>query len=106
MLLTSVLYFANDTLVELDRTDEDIEFRVERIRGYATPDWTEEQVLLSATFKIDLTNYEITTFSMDWFFDVRGLACDEYSVEANLIEYGTSLIIPSEVRGGSRVVGN
>ena len=106
VLLTSVLYFANDTLVELDRTDEDIEFRVERIRGYATPDWTEEQVLLSATFKIDLTNYEITTFSMDWFFDVRGLACDEYSVEANLIEYGTSLIIPSEVRGGSRVVGN
>ena len=106
VLLASVLYFSNETLIELDRTDEEIEFRVERIRGYATPEWTDDQALLSATFTVDLTSYEIATFSMDWFFDVRGLACDEYSVEANLIEYGASLVVPSEVRGGSRVIGN
>ena len=41
---------------------------------------------------------------MTWQFDVRGLTCDQYDVEANLIEYGSSLVIPSEVRSRSRVV--
>lgn len=104
-LLTSVLYFEADTLEELNRGEDEIEFRVERIRGYAAPDWTDE-ALVSATFKVDLTNYELTSFSMEWEFGVRGLACDEYEVQANLIEYGASLVIPSEVRGGSRVIGN
>ena len=105
VLLASVLHFGTDTLMELDRDEEEIEFRIEQIRAYAAPEWA-EQALVSATFKIDLTNYEITTFTMDWLFGVRGLACDGYSVEANLIEYGASLAIPSEVRGGSRVISN
>lgn len=104
-LLASVLYFGQEVLVELNRGEDEIEFRVERIRGYAAPDWADE-ALLSATFKVNLTNYEVTTFAMEWLFGVRGLACDEYEVEANLIEYGASLVVPSEVRGGSRVIGN
>ena len=105
VLLASILNFGTDTLTELGRDEEEIEFRIEQIRAYAAPEWADE-ALVSATFKIDLTNYEVTTFTMDWLFGVRGLACDGYGVEANLIEYGASLAIPSEVRGGSRVIDN
>ena len=104
-MLTSVLYFESGTLEELNRGEDEIEFRIERIRGYAAPDWSDE-ALVSATFKVDLTNFEVTSFSMEWEFGVRGLACDEYEVQANLIEYGASLVVPAEVRGGSRVIGN
>ena len=41
---------------------------------------------------------------MEWAFDVRGLVCDEFNVDANLIEYGVSLSVPSEIRDRSRVI--
>ena len=103
VLLASVLLFGEVLLTEIDRNEEEIEFRVERFRAYAAPSWTDE-ALLAASFTINLENYEIENFAMEWSFDVRGLACDEYSVEANLIEYGASLSIPSEVRERSRVI--
>ena len=103
VLLTSILWFGDELLTELGRDEEAIEYRVERMRGYVTPEWTDEAVV-SASLKIDPTTYEVIHFTMEWLFDVRGLSCDEYNVEANLIEYGTSLNIPSDVRGGSRVI--
>ena len=103
VLLASVLWFGEDLLTEVDRNEEEIEFRIERFRAYAAPSWTDEAIL-AASFTINLSNYEIETFTMEWAFDVRGLVCDEYSVEANLIEYGASLSIPSDVRERSRVV--
>ena len=105
VLLVSTLYFGSETLVEDARTEESVDFRVSLPRAYAAPEWTDD-ASLSATFTIDLETYEVTRFAMTWEFDVRGLACDEYSVNANLIEYGSSLVIPSEIRSGSRVVGN
>ena len=102
-LLVSTLWFGEDSLTEASRDDDGIEFRIERVRGHVAPEWTDEAIV-SATFKIDPTNYEITNFNMTWQFDVRGLTCDQYDVEANLIEYGGSLVIPSEVRSRSRVV--
>ena len=103
VLLASALWFGEDLLTEIDRTEEEIEFRIERFRAYAAPSWTDEAVL-AASFTINLSNFEIETFTMEWAFDVRGLVCDEYSVEANLIEYGASLSIPSDIRDRSRVV--
>ena len=102
-LLVSVLWFGEESLTEAARDDEGIEFRIDRVRGHVAPEWTNEAIV-SATFKIDPTNHEIINFTMTWQFDVRGLTCDQYDVEANLIEYGASLVIPSEVRNGSRVV--
>ncbi len=102
-LLVSILWFGQDRLNEVDRTEDEIEYRVERMRGYVTPEWTDEAVV-SATLKINTSTYEVTNFSMNWQFDVRGLSCDEYTVEANLIEYGAGLNIPSDIRGRSRVI--
>ncbi len=102
-LLVSVLWFGGEALTEASRDEDGIEFRIERVRGHVTPEWTDEAIV-SATFKIDPTNYQITNFSMTWQFDVRGLTCDQYDIQANLIEYGASLVIPSEVRSRSRVV--
>ena len=102
-LLVSTLWFGEESLTEASRDDDGIEFRIERVRGHVAPEWTDEAIV-SATFKIAPTNYEITNFNMTWQFDVRGLTCDQYDVEANLIEYGGSLVIPSEVRSRSRVV--
>ena len=102
-LLTSILWFGQDMLTEEERTDDEIEYRVDRIRGYVTPEWTNEATV-SATLKIDSLTHEVTNFSMNWLFDVRGLACDEYTVEANLIEYEASLNVPSEIRDRSRVI--
>ena len=103
VLLVSILQFGEELLTEVDRDEDGIEYRIERSRGYVAPEWTDEAVV-SATLKIDPETYEIVNFSMNWQFEVRGLTCDEYDVEANLIEYGASLVIPSEVRNGSRVV--
>ena len=103
VLLASALWFGGALLTEIDRNEEEIEFRIERFRAYAAPSWTDEAVL-AASFTINLSNFEIETFTMEWAFDVRGLVCDEYSVEANLIEYGASLSIPSDIRDRSRVV--
>ena len=102
-LLVSVLWFGEESLTEAARDDEGIEFRIDRVRGHVAPEWTDEAII-SATFKIDPTNYEIINFNMTWQFDVRGLTCDQYDIEANLIEYGASLVIPSEIRNRSRVV--
>ena len=103
VLLVSILWFGQDLLTEVSRDEDEIEYRVERMRGYATPEWTDEAVV-SATLKINPSTYELESFSMNWHFDVRGVICDEYTVEANLIEYGVSLHIPSEIRNQSRVV--
>ena len=103
VLLTSILWFGQDLLNEVDRDEEGIEYRIERSRGYVAPEWTNEAIV-SSSLKIDPDTYEIVNFSMNWQFEVRGLTCDEYDVEAKLIEYGASLAIPSEVRSGSRVV--
>lgn len=102
-LLASILWFGADSMTEAARDEEGIEFRIERVRGHVTPEWTDEAIV-SSTLKIDPNNYQIINFSMTWQFDVRGLTCDQYDVEANLIEYGSSLVIPSEVRSRSRVV--
>ncbi len=102
-LMVSVLWFGEESLTEAARDEDGIEFRIDRLRGHVAPEWTDEAIV-SATFKIDPTNYEIINFNMTWQFDVRGLTCDQYDVEANLIEYGASLVIPSEVRNRSRVV--
>ena len=102
-LLVSVLWFGEDALSEVSRDEEGVVFRIERVQGHVAPEWTNEAIV-SSTFKIDINTYEIVNFSMTWQFDVRGLTCDQYDVEANLIEYGSSLIIPSEVRSRSRVV--
>lgn len=103
VLLASVLLFGEELLTEIDRNDEEVEFRIERFRAFAAPSWTDEAVM-AASFTINLQNYEIETYAMEWSFDVRGLVCDEFTVEANLIEYGGSLSIPSEVRERSRVI--
>ena len=81
MLLASVLLFGEESLTEVDRTKEEVEFRVERFRAYAAPSWTDEAVM-AASFTINLENFEIETFSMEWAFDVRGLVCDEFNVDA------------------------
>lgn len=103
VLLASVLLFGQDLLTEVGQNEEEVGFRIERFRAYAAPSWTDEAVM-AASFTINLESYEIETFAMEWSFDVRGLVCDEYNVEANLIEYGTSLSVPSEVRERSRVI--
>ena len=103
VLLVSILRFGEDRLTEIGRDENGIEFRIERARGYATPEWTDEAIV-SSTLKIDLETYEVVNFSMNWQFDVRGLTCDEYDVAANLIEYGSSMVIPADVRDRSRVV--
>ena len=103
VLLASALLFGEDLLTEIERDEEEVEFRIERFRAYAAPSWTDEAVM-AASFTINLQSYEIESFAMEWSFDVRGLVCDEYTVEANMIEYGTSLSVPSEVRERSRVI--
>ena len=103
VLLASILWFGEDSLTETNRTETQIEFRIGRFRAYATPTWTDD-VDVAASLTINLNNFEIESFSMEWSFDVRGLACDEYTVDANLIEYGASLNIPSDVRDRSRVI--
>ncbi len=103
VLLASILWFGESALTEVSRNDTQIEFRIERFRAYAAPSWTDD-VAVAASLTINLENYKIESFSMEWNFDVRGLSCDEYNVDANLIEYGASLSIPSDVRDRSRVI--
>ena len=102
-LLASVLWFGTDLLTEVERDEDTVSFRVERFRAYAAPTWT-DRADVAASFAVDLNTFEIGQFAMDWYFDVRGLVCDGYDVEGDLIEYGVSLNVPSDVRERSRVI--
>ncbi len=102
-MLASVLWFGPDEIIDFKETDEGIEFNIRNLRAYATPTWAEDARVVPS-FTVNPDTYEITRFSMTWHFTVTGLQCDEYVVDAVLIEYGSGFFIPNEVRAASNVV--
>ncbi len=101
VMLASILWFASDDYTELLRTDKTATYQFDLSRPFVSLTWTDD-VDVDITLTIDLATYEIEAFEMDWSFDVRGLQCNSYSVEAQLVEYGGTINIPVEVRDEAR----
>ncbi len=104
IMLASILWFAPDNRIEVTH-DSDLvrSYTINLDDAFVSPDWA-TRTDLDIMMSIDLTNYQITEFAMDWNFATRGLACNLYYVEADLIEYGAAMVIPSIVRDGSSIV--
>ncbi len=104
IMLASILWFAPENRIEVTReSDLGWSYAINLDDAFVSPGWS-TRADLDITISIDATNHRITEYSMDWDFAVRGLLCNRYYVEAELIQYGASMVIPSTVRNGSSII--
>ncbi len=104
IMLASILWFIDEVEIRVnDRSSAEVSYSIDLNNAFVAPYWT-DKIAIDANLTIDLKDYQLTDYDLDWDFDVRGLLCSDYYVNAKLINYGASLSIPSSVREGSRLL--
>ena len=104
IMLASILWFAPDNRIEITRdSGQGVSYAIELDEAFVNPSWA-SGAFLDITMTIDWTTSQITEYTMNWDFEATGLVCNNYFVEAELIEYDAAMVIPSIVRDGSSIV--
>ena len=109
VILASMLWFGRESQIETVRSDDASRvLAIDLSSGFADPDWATRNRLDVVNLEIDLDTHVIHGFEVIWEFTVRGLACNQYRVEAELVSggYGADLDIPGDIRDDSGVLSD
>lgn len=105
VILASMLWFGRESQISIVRSDDaERVLAIELSNGFANPEWATRSRLDIKNITIDVETYVIQSFEAVWEFTVRGLACSQFQIEADLESYGGELDIPDDIQEDSAIL--
>ena len=105
VILASMLWFGRESQINIVRSDDaERVISVELNSGFANPSWANRSRLDIRNITIDVETFVIQSFEVVWEFTVRGLACSQFRIEAELENYGAELDIPDDIQDDSAIL--
>ena len=105
VILASMLWFGRESQITIVRSDDaERVLAIELSNGFANPEWATRSRLDIRNITIDVETYVIQSFEAVWEFTVRGLACNQFRIEADLENYSVELDIPDDIQADSTIL--